>query len=75
MNEWEQEDRGREVILEVGPLRSLGKDRIEPCLRHVVCRMPRVRGDLEERLTSTSAASPIAREPGVKAYEIVDRVK
>ena len=61
------------VIQEVGPLRSLGKDRIEPCVRHVMCRMPRVRGDLEGSLTATSAASP--REPWVKAFEIVDRVK
>ena len=61
------------VIQEVGPLRSLGKDRIEPCVRHVMCRMGRVRGDLEGSLTATSAASP--REPWVKAFEIVDRVK
>ena len=38
-----------------------------------MCRMPRVRRDLEGRLTATSAASP--REPWVKAFEIVDRVK
>ena len=37
LNEWEQEERGWEVIQEVGPLRSLGKDRIEPCVRHVMC--------------------------------------
>ena len=73
MRECEQEERGREVILEVGPLKSLDKDRIEPCVRRIMCRMSRARGELEGRPTATRAASP--GELVVKAFEIVDRVK
>ena len=70
--EWEQEERGREVIQEVGPLKSLSKGDRAMCER-VMCPVPEVREDLEKRLLSTSTISP--GELGVKAFEIVDRVK
>ena len=62
--EWEQEERGREVIQEVSPLKSLGKVRIEACVKCVMCPVPGVRDDLDERPISASTASPGA--PGLR---------
>ena len=58
LREWEQEKRGREVIQEVSPLKNLGKVRIEACVKCVMCLVPGVRNDLEERSISASTVAP-----------------